>query len=391
MMIAPRALSAAEETLSNYIKPYGNLYMFLGYKRSATYDAADNEHADNDLVYNINDNSNLGMRFEYEKYSGVFELGFSDFKDGRIVKIRKAYGVYTFDYGKLMIGQDWNPYVQWSHDFADYSRSKGLGALSEEPCIQFKYTIFGFYIDLIRPNIASDQFTFLDDKTDPAIDLQARYELRNKDYEATTGLPLDQIQAFIPKIAIGYQYEHEIASIGVGVAGNFYYVDNKSSRKYNKDWIISYLVYLNTEVRFWIMELHLNAGFSVNPANFGIDVETTGNDAYPAGAALAIHNVATGKYEIKDTWNTQGYFEMGFKAHKMVSIYLGYGICATDYPVPGAKLDLAMEYYFNVKINIAGLIALTPSFCMRDYMEDFSGDKEGYDITAGILGTVSFY
>jgi hypothetical protein len=50
-----------------------------------------------------------------------------------------------------------------------------------------------------------------------------------------------------------------------------------------------------------------------------------------------------------------------------------------------------MEYYANLKMNIGGLVALTPSVSYRDYKQDMFGKDEGYDLYAGILATVSFY
>ena len=53
--------------------------------------------------------------------------------------------------------------------------------------------------------------------------------------------------------------------------------------------------------------------------------------------------------------------------------------------------DLAMEYYANIKINLANLIAVTPSLSYRDYMKDMAGLEEGAEFFGGVLATISFY
>lgn len=106
---------------------------------------------------------------------------------------------------------------------------------------------------------------------------------------------------------------------------------------------------------------------------------------------MAIENIATGKYEIKDTWNVQSYIEFEYRFSPSLVYHIGYGFSMVDYAMEETDIDYAMEYYTNLKINLAGLIALTPSVSFRDYMKDMSGDKEGYEICGGILATVSYY
>ncbi len=389
IIIPPGLLKAA----GSGIKPYGNLYMFYGYRQSATYDAAEEKSTDNDTLYKINNNSNLGFNFRYSKYSGVFELGIDDYENNRDVKIRKAFGVYKLSIGELMIGQNWSPYVKWSHEASNYYRSEGFGALYEDFTTQIKFTSnIGIYLDIMRPYVPTETF-YSEQKynPDPANPSYIEYKYTRVDREITTGLPLDNIKSIVPKIALGYELNMGQFNLGLGAAGNMYSIDKNDDISFNKEWIISYLAYLHLDYRISFFLINLSAGYAVNPANFGIVVQSSGNNTYYPGAAAKIKNLATGQWELKDTWNVQGYGELGFEISNSVRIFLGYGFSLTDYPVENTEKDYAMEYYINAKFNLGGLIALTPALSYRDYMKDMAGKKEGSDLYAGILATVSFY
>ena len=134
----------AEE--GDFIKPYGNLYVFFGYVESLRYTSGEEKEKDRDTFYTINDNSNIGFNFTYKQYNGVFELGISDIENDWQVKLRKAYGNFNFGFGELMVGQTWTPYTRWSHESANYYRSKGFGALYDNLATQAKIRLIcGYY------------------------------------------------------------------------------------------------------------------------------------------------------------------------------------------------------------------------------------------------------
>jgi hypothetical protein len=391
-------ISISAYTAENKIKTYGNLYTFFGYNQSEVYDSGQKSSTDRDTSYSINDNSNLGFQFKYAKYNGVFELGISDIEDGRQVKIRKAYGEFNTGFGKLLIGQTWNPYIQFSNESADYFRSKGFGSLYEEPTTQLKFeTNFGLYFDVIKPYVLTDKYYTDQEVDNPESSSDAsniEYRIITVEREITTKQPLENIQSMVPKIVMGYNYEKKGKGIRIklntGVAGAAYKIKKTEEIEFNKSWIISYLGYLNSEFEYDSFILNVSGGYSVNPANFGITVASEGNSTYHGGAALSLYNIATDKWEIKDTWNAQSYIEMGYKISSDYKFFIGYGFSLVDYPVVNTEKDFAMEYYANLKISLGNLIALTPSVAYRDYMKDMTGNKEGYDICAGILATISF-
>lgn len=392
-MMSTQSLKAQEE--GNSIKPYGNLYVFFGYLDAINYSPSEQKERDRDTFYTINDNSNLGFNFRYSRYSGVFELGISDAENDHKVKVRKAYGIYNFGFGELMIGQSWTPYTQWSHEAANYYRSEGFGALYDDLITQLKLTWkYGLYVDIIKPYVPTKTYykqepiQIPSSSSDPTI---TDYNLVEVERELTTGEPLDNIQSLIPKIAIGYEYNENHIVLGAGAAGNAYRIKKTETVEFTKEWIISYLAYAYSQLGFGDYSVNFSGGFSVNPANFGLKIQSQGNSTYQAGAAAAISNISTGKYEIKDTWNAQAYIEFGWVFLDNYTMHAGYGFSATDYPVDNTDRDYAMEYYLNVKVNVGNLIALTPSVSYRDYMKDMAGMKEGYDIYGGVLATVSFY
>ncbi|MCP4129847.1 MAG: hypothetical protein GY754_02410 [bacterium] len=384
----------SKKGLGGHIKPYGNLYLFFGGNYASTYNSGQTQSIDTDLLYRINDNSNLGFSFTYKKYSGVFELGIDDIDNDRKVKIRKAYGEYKLGFGDLLIGQNWSPYVCGSHESADYYRSEGFGAMYEDPTLQIKVSIGGFYIDLMKPYIPTREMSLEQAINFPTSGSGSSNEYKDVKIErdVTTGQPMEYIKFFFPKVALGYEYKSKAFSIAGGIAGNVYYIDNtEDDIQFSKKWIYSYLAYVNTDFKFFGFSAKFSGGFLVNPANFGITVQSAGNTTYTGGAAMALENIATGEWEIKDTWNVQSYLELGYRFTSNTIMHLGYGFSLMKYPADNTEYDLAMEYYGNIKINLGGLIALTPSVAFRDYMKDMSGQSEGFDIYAGILATVSYY
>ncbi len=391
------AAGSASAQSGNSIKPYGNLFVFFGYQQSEEFDAAGTKETGKDTIYRINENSNIGFNFNYSKYHGVFELGVSDSEDESRVIVRKAFGVYKFGGGELMIGQDWTPYTRWSHEAANYHRSEGFGAMYDSLATQLKLSSdIGLYIDIIQPNVST--MTTYDDTIasnptssgDPAYD---EYNLIEVKREITTGQEESKIKSLLPKTALGYEFKAKENVLGIGAAFNAYKITNTGDVRYDKDWIISYITYAYAELQAEDFLFNFSGGFSVNPANYGLKVQTQGNSNYRGGAAAAIRNDATGEYEIKDTWNVQSYAEVGYVLPLLekTTLFAGCGFSMTDYPMEGTDRDYAIEYYINAKFNIGGLIALTPSIAYRDYMKDFSGSKEGSDLYAGALATISFY
>ncbi len=382
-----------EKSVTDHIKPYGNLYMFFGSHYATTYTEGQTKETDHDLVYRINEHSNLGFNFNYAKYKGVFELGIEDIENDRDVKVRKAYGEYNLGWGKLMIGQDWSPYASFSHEMADYYRSKGFGSLYEDPNLQIKLTYLWFYISIMKPYVPVSTFYTDQPINHPTMEGTSieEYEILTGDREVTSGLPLDNIDSYVPKCALGFELTHDIFRVNAGGAVNVYAIEDTDAVRFNKKWIYSYLGYINADVKKWDFILGFSFGYLVNPANFGIFVQSVGSSTYVGGAATAIENIATGKFEIKDTRNIQFYIELGYQISDKLLAYAGYGYSLMDYPIPGSERDRAMEYYINCKFNIAGLIALTPSFSLRDYMKDMARNKEGKEMYTGILATVSYY
>lgn len=373
------------------VKPYGNLYLFMGYSGEKSYDTNGKEQTSKDTIYRVQNDSNIGFSFQYARYSGVFELGLSDSEDGREVKVLKAYGDYHYDSFDLMIGQAYNPYVRWSNESANLARSKNFGALYEAPTPQLMLKAkAGFYLDIIKPYIPTEMYYTEQERTVTGATTD-EYSIVKVEREVTTKLERSKISALAPRVAIGYNYNSSLIDFGIGGAMNIYKIESSDDESFNKKWIKSYLGYSNFQLKYKGFSFLLNGGAAVNPANLGISVQSQGNDSYTAGAACAVDNPATGKTEIKDTWNIQAFAELGYEFAQGINAYAGYGFSAVNYPVDNTKRDYAAEYYANIKFNIGGMLTLTPSFAYRDYKKDMAGSKEGNEIVAGILATVSFY
>lgn len=389
IMIAGASSLFAEDQPSG-VKPYGNLYLYLGYSRATTYDALGLKTDSNDTIYKVLDDSNIGFNFNYTKYSGIFELGLSDSDSNRTVKVLKAYGTYKSEIGEFMAGQAYDPYVRWSNEQANLARSKNFGALFESPTPQLLLkSKFGLYVDIIKPYVPTD--TYYLNTSSTLSSSSSEYTVGTVQREVTTKLERSKIAAMVPKVAVGFDYTSQNIDFGIGCAGNVYKVKSTDDVTFNKLWIKSYVAYANINIKYSSFSFLVNGGAAVNPANLGISVQSQGSSIYYPGAACAIENIATGKTEIKDTWNIQVFAEAGWNFSPDIVLHAGSGFSVVDYPVPNTKKDYAVEYYANVRFNIGGMIWLTPSFSYHDNMKNMNGDKEGSELVAGILTTVSFY
>jgi hypothetical protein len=388
---APALFAQSTSAAPSGVKPYGNLYLFMGYSSEKTYDSGQNSQTSKDTIYHVIDDSNIGFSFQYAQYSGVFELGLNDSNDTNKVRVLKAYGDYHSDYGDLMVGQAYNPYVRWSNESANLARSKNFGALYDEPAAQLMFKAkFGAYLDIIQPYVPTETY-YSEQARSVSGTATDEYTQIKVSREVTTKLERSNISALLPRLAAGYNFSSTMVDFGLGCAMNMYKIESTEGEKFNKSWIKSYIAYSNLQLKYNGFSLLLNGGASVNPANMGISVQSAGSSLYTPGAACAVDNIATGKKEIKDTWNVQAFAELGWEFRSGVNVYAGYGFSAVDYPIENTKRDYAMEYYANIKFNVGGLITLTPSFAYRDNKKDMSGNKEGSETIFGMLATVSFY
>jgi hypothetical protein len=373
------------------VKPYGNLYLFMGYGQTETYDAADQKVTSRETMYNVLNDSNIGFSFTYSQYSGIFELGLNGQDSERKVSVLKAYGTYKTGAGEFMAGQAYNPYVRWSHEEANLSRSKNFGALFSEPEAQLMLkSPFGLYVDIIKPYVPTTTYYKNNDST-LTTSGEGEYTVENIDREITTGLSRSNIDALFPKVAVGFDIATQIVDFGVGCAGNFYRIKNTDGIKFNTEWVKSFVAYTSLNVKYSDFRFLLNGGAAINPANLGISVASAGSATYHPGAACAIENIATGKYEIKDTWNAQAFAEIGWFVSKTIEFNIGAGGSVVDYPVANTDRDFAYECYANINFVMGGFITVAPSVSYRDYMKDMKGVKEGKELIAGLLTTVSFY
>lgn len=383
------AIHALEAPLSLY----GNVYAFMGYRIAQIPQLNGTDLTQTEMLYSINNFSNLGVRFKYKQYDGLFELNFGDFGDDKYVLLRKAYGNYKFDYGVIKIGQDWQPYTNWSHNYANNNQSSKFGALASEPAIQAQYSFQGFYLTVLRPYIGTKSYTNLVDVGNLNQDGGSitEYKTDKIELELTTKQDKSKINSLIPKVAAGYDFASRGYSAGIGGAYNIIKFSADIRDQYDRSVLDSYLVYLRGGIQLMPFFVKAHVGYSVNPANIGVEVVGKEFNNYTPGAAIGLFNIKTGKIELKDTQHLQGYLEFGYQYYKDWVLFVGGGYSGLRYAIPGAKDDHAYQVYVNSKIKLRNLMAIAPSVSYVDFLKDTSGNAEGTEVTFGILVTISFY
>ena len=106
---------------------------------------------DTDYWQKIFATSRFGLNAQQGALAGNVEFGLAD---PNIVSLRHLFFTYTYRKLGILVGQTWTPYSFFAGEKADDDSCMiGFGTTYDSRLPQVKVTLYGFYIDVIRPAV----------------------------------------------------------------------------------------------------------------------------------------------------------------------------------------------------------------------------------------------
>jgi hypothetical protein len=337
--------------------PYASIRAYFGYHKSSVPSSITTVTDDQtDLVYELQGNSRIGANYKVgDKITGVVELGLNS-ASGNLVYIRLANATYDFGIAKLEVGQDYNPYAWFANtDLIEDGNLIGFGALYDGRTPQVKISSNGFYLDFIGLQRVTTNL----------------------------GVTVADTTAYLPKIAIGYDYNANGIQVGAGGAYNSYKI-NDSTLAVDGKTITSWLGYVHGDVLFGIIGIMANAGYGQNAGNFGLATTPgTANALSSVSYTTSDYAVAAGS-TIKNSTHFEGYINPYVNLTPQLTVDLGLGYAQSKSGVSGSKADGQIEYTVDAVYHVDKNLSFSPTVSYRDYQKDSAGDKQGSEYYAGV-------
>ena len=342
---------------------YGTIRGYVGYgwaENSATANGVTTTSVNGDnMMYGLQGNSRIGVRFKVGQFSGNVELGANEptlpNTGGNNVGLRQAWGAYDFGAGgKLLVGKASTPTEMggWSSDVFD--TDGGLNGFGGSPTgdrrFQVQYNIVGLQIALVHdqnPNAAG--YGFGDSST------------------SLTG------QAYIPRLSVAYNGNHEFGSVGlkykVGVtytAAHGSVADATDNSRW--DTIHAFKVVAGIRPTFLGGKLWLSVqgAYGQNTDIFNQAKVGSSTGAYAAGDAFNTYALSTTRYHY-DAELGSIMAEVGYKITDMFGVVVGGGyqranfIGKSQYTTADTSTGVdSYALYFQFPITVNKYLAFIP-------------------------------
>lgn len=310
---------------------------FYGSARVATYwNTVDKPGAETntDFTETLQGNSRFGMKASNGDLSGRFELGVGP----SAVKLRLLYGSYKFNFGSVLVGQDYNNYYVASEEVSyDDNTNDGYGSLKDDRLPQIKVTLNnGLYFSAIQPNTNGNEST-----------------TRN----------------YLPKLNVGYEGKAGNLSYGFGAVGQTFNQTKGTtpttgtipvgSINTNKD-VTAFMGYVHGKLTSGPVALLVNFGAGQNMGNMGFKSISHANSYYLD----------------KNTTNIEAMVQGSYTASEMLKLNVGVGYAVDDNSNYQHKDDF-LGVFVNTPITIAKGFTVVPEFNYRDNLNEAFGATKG--------------
>jgi ferredoxin len=371
-------VSAFSQTVEG-LTPYAQIRAYAGVlKQSASVTQVRNE-TDMDYVQQFG-TTRAGLKGKYGTIDGLVELGLSSYNSSKsnAVSLRKAYAVWNqSDAFSVKVGQDDAPYTFYASSVTFDNVYNGMGDTAQSRDFQIKLIYSGAFIDFLSP--ASPGAV----KTNAGTDL--------------SGSSATNWDILFPKTALGYDYISSDKTISAGACiayqasvfdgqkdGNaaFDAIDNKR--------VDAGLFAVHAAVTSGGFSAKINGGYGINSRILGIDyssafVTTTTSVGTKSTCCVSSYPEldATGK-KFKNTTSMEGFVELaynlGFAEFRGAVGYVQAKNGNWD------KTDAQMAYYLQSTIPLVEKrFNLIPEVSYLDYMNDKNGNRQGYELGAGVM------
>lgn len=356
---------------------YGNAYVdaFYGYNNDG--DKGSHSLSSQSLV----GSSNLGITLSYGNISGTFEAGLGD-------PVRKYFMTYNIGGQEdhfVVLGRDTTiaaySFGAVTHDFGSLN---DFGTLADNRRLQIRYGIKGFELAVVLPNLGYSS------GTDTGYGL-GQYEDKNINKDVN---PFQML----PRVELAYTYASEALEFKVfGAYGAYMYEDSSEVNKADDLVLHAYNVGFGGQANFGASFLQFTGWYGNN-----LDLmDAMGNyherKVIKHGNALGVFKIVNVNGEDKpDISKTVENIQSAG-----VAIGLGHTFAEKYTPAIGVgytlnfgdgydHIDDSLGAYLNCAIQINDWFSITPEVAYYDNMNDSAGNKEGYEVLAGAVATLSF-
>lgn len=356
---------------------YGNAYVdaFYGYKNDG--DKGSHSLSSQSLV----GSSNLGITLSYGNISGTFEAGLGD-------PVRKYFMTYNIGGQEdhfLVLGRD-TTIAAYSFGAVtyDFGSLNDFGTLADKRRLQIRYGIKGFELAVVLPNLGYSN------GTDTGYGL-GLYDGKNIDKNVN---PFQML----PRVELAYTYATDALEFKVfGAYGAYMYEDAAEQNTADDLVLHSYNVGFGGQANFGASFLQFTGWYGNN-----LDLmDAMGN--YHERKVIK-HGNALGVFRIVKV-NGEDKPDMSKTVENIqsagVAIGLGHTFAEKYTPAIGVgytlnfgdgydHIDDSLGAYLNCAIQINDWFSITPEVAYYDLMQDSAGNKEGYEVLAGAVATLSF-
>ena len=357
---------------------YGEIYGDAFYFNNHSSDTVTNTFGSQAFV----GSSLLGVELSYGNVTGTFEAGLGD-------PVRRFFMTYRFGGNEnhyIIIGRDTN-IATYSFGMVsnDLQSLNDLGTLADNRRLQVKYGINGFEIAVIMPSLGGG---WNSDNTD-----DTGYKLSEVDADTDNALytPFN----VLPRVELGYTYTNDSLEFKVfGAYGAYMYSDNN---KIASDKVFhSYNVGFGGQANFGNSFLQFTGWYGMNLdlmdalANYKSRVVSVNNTTKKMSIFLTNDDGKVNYDSQAENIQSAGAaIGLGHTFNDMFTPQIGVGY-TVNFGDGYVQMDDALGTYLNCIIQITDWFSITPEVAYIDYMQDSSGNKEGYEIRAGALAAVIF-
>ncbi len=348
---------------------YGELYGDAFY----TYSESNGESANSFGSQAFVGSSLLGVELTYGNVSGTFEAGIGD-------PIRRYFLTYRFggsDEHYIVVGRD-TTIAAYSFGMVsnDFQALNDLGSLADNRRLQVRYGFYGFELAVIIPSFGG---VWNADNTD-----DTGYKLSAVDEDDNTYSPF----YVLPRLELAYTYATDMLEFKVfGAYGAYMYSDDMGNA--DDKVFHSYNIGFGGQANFGNSFLQFTGWYGAN-----LDLmDALGN--YQERFVATVVNNKISMFLDDGTTEAENIQSAG--------VALGFGHTFSDRYTPSVgvgytlnfgdgydKMDDSLGVYLNCEFKINDWFAITPEIAYIDYMQDSTGEREGYDFIAGVMASLVF-
>jgi hypothetical protein len=342
---------------------YGSMRMSTFYEYTDFGSAGQPDTGEDDdwgLTWDFQTNSRLGANVKADKVSGKIELALKGSDGGdQGVATRIAYGVWNFsENAALKVGKDYSPVTQAISNqvFNSDDDMEGSGVFHGRRPAGLTLILGGLELALLT-NALKDDSDITPDGSDPDWNIPK--------IEARCTLKMDTFQ-LIP--FGGFQY---------------FKVSDASSTLQDDLDIYSYVLGLTVKANLGAFYVAADGTYGQNWSN--ANWKNGYNDAASSSASLK----SSGD-DVNDATSYMLGLILGFTATERLKFEAGFGYRNDDPDSPGSDNDDFWQGYLQAVLTLAPGVYIVPEVGYQDFMDNASGNDEGYQWYAGAKWQIDF-